>query len=608
VAVYSPALHFDFLNYDDPAYVTSNPIVRHGLSWAGLVWALSFHAANWFPLTWLSHMADCQWFGMRPGWHHATNVVLHTAAALLLFAALNRLTRALWPSAFAAFLFALHPLHVESVAWVAERKDVLCAVFWFLALWCYARYVERPGAARYLAVLTAFGLALMAKPMIVTLPFLLLLLDIWPLRRANMAAVREKIPLFALAAAASVATFLAQQQGRAVRSLASMPLGVRVENALVAYAAYLGRIFRPGGLAVFYPYQAHLSVWQVAGAACLLAGVTAVVIRQARTRPYLAVGWFWYVGTLVPVIGLVQVGGQASADRYTYVPLVGVAIMLAWGAAELAARHPGYRTAIAAASALACVVCMAITARQLSYWSDSEQLFQHAIAVTRDNTVAHNNLADYYLVQERNREAAPHVEEALRIEPNYPEAHANLALLLRRAGKFSDAEREYRLALALQPANGDTHSGYAVLLAAEGRTADALREMQTAVELRPDYADGHLNLGRALAALGRGQEALAQYDEAVRLMPDNPDSRHTLGFALLTRGRMNEALAQFAAESRLRPDDANLHVTVGSLLAGSGRYDEAIAEFTEALQINPGLAAARSGLETARARKPSAGR
>ena len=607
LAVYCRALHFGFLNYDDPQYVTDNFHVRSGLTWGGFAWAFtSFHAANWSPLTWLSHMADCEWFGMKSGWHHATSVVLHALAALLLFAALKKLTRARWPSAFVAFLFALHPLHVESVAWVSERKDVLCAVFWFLALWLYARYVERPGIARYLLVLAAFCLGLMAKPMIVTLPFVLLLLDVWPLRRMSRSAVWEKIPLFVAALAGAVVTFLAQNEGHAVRSLAAMPLGMRAENAVVTYAAYLARMFWPANLAVFYPYPLHLPAWQVAAAGLTLVGVTAVAVRRLRSHPYLAVGWFWYLGTLVPVIGLVQVGAQASADRYTYVPMVGVGIMLAWGAANLVSRRPRATTAVAAAGAAACVACLALTWLQSGYWRDSEALFQHAIEATRDNAVAHNNLADYYLVHQRNQEAVPHVQEALRIKPDYPEAHTNLALLLKRAGRLAESEREYRVSLSIQPASVDAHSGFGALLVQEGRLNEALREFSAAVELRPEYAQGHYNLARVLAALGRQDEALTHFYEAVRLQPDDADMRHSLGFALLGRGRMNEALVQFDAEARLNPGDASIHSTVASLLAGTGRFDDAIAQFEQALRIKPDLASARRGLEMARAQRAKA--
>jgi protein O-mannosyl-transferase len=600
LAVYSRAVHFEFINFDDPEYVTGNPHIRAGLTWAGLRWAFaSYYASNWSPITWLSHMADCQFFGLRSGWHHSTNIVIHAAAAALLFAALKRLTGARWPSALAALLFALHPLHVESVAWISERKDVLCALFWFLALWCYARYAERPGAVRYGLVLLTFGLGLMAKGMIVTLPFTLLLLDYWPLRRADRPGVLlEKVPFLTLAAAVAVVTFFAQ--GHAVRSLASVPIGMRVENALITYVAYILRMFWPTHLAVFYPYPSELPAWQVAAAGIALLGVTVLVALRARSYPYLAVGWLWYLGTLVPVIGLVQVGSQASADRYTYVPMVGLAIMLGWGGADLVRRLPRARTAIAAAAVTACSACVLLTWLQLRYWTDSESLFRHAAEVTGDNYIAQNSLSSYYLVRGRTAEALEHVYETLRIRQAYPEAHTNLALALMRLGRLDESEREYRLTLGLKPESVEAHSGYGALLLAEGRTQEGLREFSEAVALRPDYATGHFDMGRVLAAMGRADEAIGQFHEAVRLQPDHAEARHSLGVALLSRGRLDEALVQFRAEARLKPDDAGAHYQAATLLASAGRFDEAIAEFSEALRIDPGLDAARRGLETAR--------
>lgn len=600
LAVYSQVVHFDFLNYDDPEYVTANFHVRSGFTWDGLAWAFtSFHAANWSPLTWLSHMADCQWFGMRSGWHHAGNVLLHTAAALLLFAALKRLTAARWPSAFVAFLFAVHPLHVESVAWIAERKDVLCAVFWFLALYCYARYARQPGAVRYLPVLMAFCLGLMAKAMILTLPFVLLLLDVWPLRRANRLAVLwEKLPLFALAGGGALLTFFAHQRGDSVRSLSAIPFGLRIENALVTYAAYIVRMFWPANLAVFYPYRFDLPVWQVAAAGAALAGVTVLVVRWARSYPYLAVGWFWYLGTLVPVIGLVQVGAQSSADRYTYVPMVGLGIMLAWGAADLLHRQPRLATT---AAVCAVATCLLLTWVQLGYWSDSRSLFQHAAEVTSGNYVAYNNLAEYDLTRMQNQEALGNIQEALRIRPAYPEAHANLALVLRRLGKLDDSEREYQSALRLLPSSGPVHAGYGALLVVEGRTNDALREFSAAERLRPDDDEAHFNRARALAALGRIDEAVAELYETIRLRPENAAVRHSLGFILLSRGRMGEAIAQFRVEAQLKPDDAGVHYNLGTLLVSAGRSDEAVEQFSQALRIKPDFAEARRRLEMARA-------
>jgi Tfp pilus assembly protein PilF len=514
------------------------------------------------------------------------------------------MTGALWRSALVAFLFALHPLHVESVAWIAERKDVLCAFFWFLTLWCYARYAQQPGLGRYLLVVLGFGCGLMAKPMIVTLPFVLLLLDVWPLRRANrLAIVWEKLPLFALAAGASLATYIAQQRGHAVRLLSSLPAGLRVANALVTYIVYIVRTFWPAKLAVYYPYSHDLPVWRAVAAGVALAGITLLVLRWFRTYPYLPVGWFWYLGTLVPVIGFVQVGGQSSADRYTYLPMVGLTIMLSWGAADFVKRYPRARSVAAVLAVAACSACLVLTWLQLRYWANSGALFEHAVEVTTGNHIAHNNLAAYYLTQMRNEEAWGHVIQALRIKPNYAEAHVNLATILRRLGKADESEKEYRVALSLQPDNVEAHSGYGALLLGQGRANEALREFREVVELRPEYANGRYDLGRMLATLGRTGEAMAQFSETIRLRPDHAEAHHSLGFALVSRGRLNEALAQFAAEAQLKPTDASVHNNLGRLLAGAGRLDEAIAQFSEALRIKPDFEAARKSLETTLARR-----
>ena len=605
LAVYGQVRHFDFVNFDDPEYVSGNNHIRAGLTWAGLQWAFtSTAAANWFPLTWISNMAAYQIFGLDSGWHHLINVLFHALASLLLLAALRRMTGAIWPSAFVAFVFALHPLHVESVAWVAERKDVLCAFFWCLTLWCYARYVSRPSAPSYAWVVLSFCGGLMSKSMIVTLPAVLLLLDFWPLRRTwRRALLWEKVPLLALAAGVSALTLFSQQQGHAVRSLTALPIGVRLANAAWTYVAYLGRMFWPAKLAVYYPYAHHLPAWQLLLSAVVLAGVTALAVRWFRLRPYFAVGWFWYLGTLVPVIGLIQVGGQSSADRYTYLPTVGLTIVLAWGAVDVLKRYQDAAKLVAGAAIVAVAVCLVLAAIQTSYWANSGLLFQHAVAVTTGNYIADNNLADYYLTEMRTDEARAPVLEALRLNPNYPEAHVNLATILRRTGQMTESEREYQTAIALQPINGGAHSGYGALLLQEGRVGEAAGEFARVVELQPEDADGRYNLGRVLVAIGRFDQGVAQLNEAIRLRPDYADAHHSLAVALAGRGRLSEAVSEFQAEARIKPGDASVHNSLGMLLAAVGRLDEAIVEYSAALRIQPNLDAARRGLEAAKAKK-----
>jgi tetratricopeptide (TPR) repeat protein len=533
-ATYAPVRHFDFVNYDDPDYVSNNPHVREGLTSAGLRWAItSGDAANWLPLTRISEMVDVELFRLDSGMHHLVNVGFHALAAILLFAFLHRATRALWPSAFVAFLFALHPLHVESVAWISERKDVLSACFWFLALWAYVRYAERPRWGRYLVVAAALCLGLMAKPMLVTLPFVLLLLDIWPLRRK---AIQEKISLFAIAAAAAVVTYLVQQGSRAVKTVSVFPIGLRVENALVSYAVYLGKLFWPSGLAVFYPYPHQIPLWEPVLSGLLLLGISALVLRVWQSHPYLAVGWFWFLGTLVPVIGLVQVGAQARADRYMYIPMVGLLIMLAWGAADALKRWPSIKPALMGAAAGICVACVFASSRQIQYWQDSETLFTHALDVTNGNYVAQHNLGLAIADQPgRLPEAIEHYKAALAIRPDSVEAHSDLGNSLSQMGDSQAAVTEYQAALRLAPDSAIPHNNLGNAFFRMGRLEEAIAQYKTAVRLKPDYADAYNNLGAALASLGRTQEAIAQFQAALRIQPDYAQARTNLDLALKQR-------------------------------------------------------------------------
>jgi tetratricopeptide (TPR) repeat protein len=626
LAAYAQVFQHDFVNYDDPDYVTENVHVRAGLTWEGLRWAFtSGDDANWLPLTRISHLLDAQFFGLHSGFHHLTNVLLHALGTLLLFAFLRRATGALWRSALVAFLFALHPLHVESVAWISERKDVLSAFFWFATLWLYVRYVEKATLGRYLLVLAAFALGAMSKPMIVTLPFVLLLLDVWPLRRTPPTRLLEKVPLFAISAASSLVTYFVQQRGGAVIPLDSLPFTTRVSNALVSYVAYLWQTLWPVGLAVFYPL-ADIPAWQVVAAAVALLGISFLVVRRLRTYPYLAVGWFWYLGTLVPVIGLVQVGTQSRADRYTYIPLVGIFIVIAWAAADLSRR-----SALISACALACAACFALTLVQIGHWKNSQALFEHAIRVTSNNYVAYNglglalrhqdrlddaganyeqairiksqfpdahtNLADVLLLQGHPEEAIPHLMMALRIKPDSAEAHVNLGAALNKLGRHAESIAQYREALRLQPGDAVAHSGLGGSLADAGQTSEALQEMFEAVRLKPDYADGHNRLGILLGTLGRTDDAIVHFMEAVRLQPNDSEAHYNLGTAFGALGRLNEAMEQFNIALRLNPAYANAHLNLGKALANAGRMDEAIAQFAEAVRLDPNLTEAREALK-----------
>jgi tetratricopeptide (TPR) repeat protein len=511
-------------------------------------------------------------------------------------------------------------LHVESVAWVAERKDSLSAVFGLLALWSYVRYVERPAPRRYLLVLLAFGLGLMAKPMLVTLPIVLLLVDVWPLGRVSGRSwpriaplLREKIPLFAMATAAACATYLVQQAGGAVRSSDAFPLVLRLENALVSCIVYIAKMFWPARLAVFYPYPSEVPAWQAAAAALALAAVSILVLRSLRKRPYLAVGWFWYLVTLAPVIGLVQVGAQARADRYTYIPMIGLTIMLAWGAADLFGRVPRARPAIAALAAATCAGCAVLTWVQAGYWRDSRTLFQHAVDVTEGNYLAHHNLG-VALAETPGalNQAIAHYQAALQIKPDYARAHTDLgSALAKLPGRLPDAMAEFRAALAIDPDLAIPHNNLGNTLAQAGRWSEAISEYQAALRIDPDYADARhnlaeaqYNLGLVLAKADRPFEATVHLEAALRLRPDYPEAHNNLGVVLSQApGRINEAIAHFQAALRIDPNYADAHVNLGVALSQiPGRIPEAITQLEAAERIQPD-AEVRQMIERLKAQK-----
>jgi hypothetical protein len=483
-AVYAPVRQHDFVNFDDASDVTSNRLVQQGLTWEGLRWALTTgEESNWIPLTRLSHMLVCELFGMNAGAHLLVNVGLHCSNALLVYAVFLALTGAVWPSGFVAALFALHPLHVESVAWVAERKDVLSAFFWLLTMGAYVLYTRRPGWLRYSAVVGCFALGLTAKPMLVTLPFVLLLLDIWPLRRLPLQTssvpvlarlVAEKVPLLALAAITSVVAFQVQRDWGAMPTAAQLPWTLRGGNALVSYVRYFGMMVWPVNLAVFYPHPGALPLRVVVSAGLMLAGVTAWVMRAARVWPALAVGWLWYVGTLLPVIGLVQVGLQARADRYTYLPLLGLFVMAAWGLGEWPGRWRWGRVALAGGAVAVILACAAATGRQVAVWQNSVTLFEHALAAGWKSPLAHYNLAHALAQRGRTAAAIAHYRESVRLQPAEPRTHDNLGLLLAEQGRTAEAIAEIREALRLKPDRPGPLNNLAWILAASPERSCAM--------------------------------------------------------------------------------------------------------------------------------------
>jgi Flp pilus assembly protein TadD len=637
--VYLPVRHHDFINYDDPVYVTENPHVLAGWSTAGVTWAaVTFETGNWLPLTWLSHMSDVQLFGVASGRHHVTSVLIHLMSTLLLFALLRAATGARWPSALVAFVFGVHPIHVESVAWVAERKDVLCGFFWMLSLWVYVRWARRPAAWRYALLLATFTLGVMSKSMIVTLPFVLLLLDAWPLDRLTLGGrlIREKLPLLALSAGVSGVTFVAQRRSGSVVSLDVVPYGARIGNACTSYLSYLRSFVWPGDLAVFYPFRAR-SIWYALLAAVALAAISAVVLRAARRRPYLAVGWLWYLGTLVPVIGLVQIGAQARADRYTYIPLVGVSIVLAWGLADLLRRWPHAKAVVISMAGVSMIAC-AIAARvQVEYWRDSESLYRHAIDVTTDNYLAYNNLGtdqarrlqfedarlsfeqvvrirpdsaealnnlgDSLLQLRRPADALVPITEAVRLDPDLQAAYVNLGAALTKLDRVGEAADVLRIAVRRWPADADAQLELGVALDRAGHPMEALPHVAEALRLNPANGDAHHDMALLLVGLGRLDQALAEFTEAVRLQPTSADAHFDLGNLLASTDRMAQAIAEYSAAVRIAPTMAKAHANLGSALAATGRLDEAIVEFSEAIRLEPDSPEVRRNLAYATALK-----
>jgi tetratricopeptide (TPR) repeat protein len=508
-------IHCDFITqWDDGEYVTLNRHIQNGFSIEGIRWSFtSTHAANWHPLTWMSHMLDVQLFGLNPRWHHLTNLLFHIANTLLLFFVLNRTTNALWQSAFVAALFALHPLHVESVAWVAERKDVLSTFFWMLTMGAYLYYVERPGLWRYLAVFILFALGLMAKPMLVTLPFVLLLLDFWPLRRFGQtekaketkpsaaqkdhrASLRhllwEKIPLLFLSAFSSIVTYIAQQQGGAVVSSEVFPLSVRVSNAFASYIFYIDKMIWPTDLAVLYPHPGLWPIWLVAGAALPIIAATIMVILKAKKYPYVAVGWLWYVGTLVPVIGLIQVGNQTRADRYTYIPLIGLFIIVAWGLPELMREWRFRKEALAASAAISLLGLFAVTWIQVGYWRNSMSLYDRALSVTHRNCVMYATRGLTYLEIGNNTRSIEDLDRAIEICPNYSYLYCNRGMAYGNLGDHRRALEEFDRAIALDPKTAKFYYNRGMVYDQLGRYDEASEDLKTAARMGSEKAKNYL--------------------------------------------------------------------------------------------------------------------
>ncbi len=645
-AVFYRVYTFDFINFDDPVYVSQNPNIQAGITLKAVKWAFTAsRAANWHPITWLSHMLDWQFFGSNAAGHHLTNLIFHIANTLLLFIILKQMTKAIWPSAFVAALFALHPLHVESVAWVSERKDVLSTFFWLLTMWAYIRFVDRPKITNYLLIVVFFALGLMSKPMLVTLPFVLLLLDYWPLQRFNtkrpLSLLIEKIPLFVMVLASSIVTFIVQRKGQAIRTVEDYTIPVRLANASISYMQYIIKMIWPVRLAVFYPHPGqNVSVPIAVISAIFLLIVTVLVFRFAGNHKYLVTGWLWYIGTLVPVIGLIQVGNQAVADRYSYITLTGLFIIIAWGLPELLGKWTSassvespQRKIVLWISSLMVLSALAVCANlQLRYWKNSITIFQHALNVTKNNYMAHFCMTPMLLEQGRIEEAIWHNSEALRIKPDYLSGLNSLAVSLHKAGRIDEAIYYYNKALGINPAAGEVHVNLAAALAAESRFDEAVRHYRIALDgmdtpfIRSDLASSLMSLGRfeeavieyrkalsavpddpnilnglgcALAQTGNFDEAVSLYSKALQIAPDLVNIRLNLGFALSSSGRLAQAVQEYEKILLIQPQNAVAHNDIGVALSRQGKLDEAIAHFNRAIQIDSDYAAARDNLNIA---------
>ena len=597
LVLYWPAMQCDFVNYDDNVYVTENVHVQGGLTWGGIKWAFcnTDQAAYWVPVMWLSHMLGCQLFDLNPLGHHLINVLLHAVNTVLVFVLLRNLTGAVWRSLVAAAIFGLHPLHVESVAWVTERKDVLSTCFGLLSLLFYAQYAqeqssdqrgesnieaavpapthrpysmtERSGGKitlNYLWTLLLYTLGLMSKPMLVTWPFVMLLLDYWPLQRFKIqgsklkirSLVWEKIPFFGLAAVMSVVTYVVQQHNGAVMRVENLSFSARGENALISYCCYLGKLFWPTDMAIFYPHPGHWPAGQIILAAGLLLGVTALFVTERQRYPFLLMGWLWYVGTLVPVIGLIQVGAVAMADRFTYVPSLGVLIVTVWGCYELIRRWRYYGPALPLAGCAAIVLYFGLARQQIEYWKDSESLFRHALAVTENNYLAHNNLGTALGLKGQIDEAIGQFQEAVRIKPDFADAYNNLGTALGRKGQIDAAISQFQKAIQLKPDYADVHNNLGIALGRKGQIDEAISQFQEAIRLKPDYAEAYNSLGVALDMKGKTDEAIRQYREAIHLAPHYAAAYNNLGKGFGRKGQVDEAISQFQEAVRLAPDFA----------------------------------------------------
>ena len=632
VWVFLPSLHGDFIAFDDFFYVTGNTHIN--LTLANVAWAFCHgQDANWHPLTLWSLMLDHQLYGLKPWGFHLTNVLLHAANTALVFLVFRRMTGATWRSLMVAALFGLHPLRVESVTWISERKDVLSALFWMLTLWAYVRYAQgrsrvenressagegrlpldpRPaGAAKqsddgsifdYSLALVFFALGLMSKPMLVTLPCVFLLLDYWPLARWQRKSLRgllvEKAPFFLLSAIVSVVTYVAQRNAgmMSVSIGLSLSFGARLENAMVSYVRYLGKLFWPVDLCALYPHPGYWPAQKILLAGLLVLGLSVLVFITRRRHPYLLTGWLWYLGTLVPAIGLVQVGVQSMADRYTYIPSLGILMVFVWGTCQMTRGWHYQSLGLGAAGGMLALVCIVLTRHQMGYWKNGVSVWRHAVSVTENNFGAHNCLGCTWFTQGRWDEAIREFQEVIRLNPGFAEAYYSLGHSFDTKGRVDEAMACFKKALEIRPDYIVAHDSLDSLLLQKGQVDQVIIRCQKALELEPDNETAHINLGSALFQKGRVDEAIVHYQKALQIKPDYVEAHINLGTALCQKGRVDEAIVHYQKALQIKPDYAEAYFALGNALNSQGRFDEAIASYQKALEIRPDYVAAHNGL------------
>jgi protein O-mannosyl-transferase len=588
LSVYWQVINHEFIDLDDDIYVFNNRHVQSGLVLENISWAFGISnkdIAYWHPLTWISHMLDCHIYGLRPGMHHLTSLIFHIANSVLLFLAFRTMTGDVWKSAFIAALFALHPINVDSVAWLAERKNVLSTFFWMLTILAYAHYSERPGLCRYLLTFLFFAFGLLAKPMIVTLPFALLLLDYWPLGRLRHPIIpsafrlgMEKVPFLFISAISiylSTSSLVSVEGHGNMISLEQVPLELRISNALVSYVSYIGKMVWPHDLAVHYPYPGTISLWKTVSSFIFLIFTSLLVVLSIKREPYLSTGWFWYIGTLIPVIGLVQAGlWPAMADRWAYVPLIGMFIVIAWGIPELLARWRYKKTILALLGVTVLSILTARTFFQIQYWKNSITLFEHSLYVSNNSFVLQNNLGNALLNLGKTADAIKHLSEALRINPRFAEAHNNLGRALDMQGATAEAISHYHEALRLKPRLPTAHNNLGVALAKQGAIAESISRYREALQLNPDYAEACYNLGNAMLAQGKITEAIGHYSEALRIKPNYAEAHNNLGVALARQGKMTEAVEHLSEALRINPGYADAQKNLKSALSSQGKTND----------------------------------